>query len=150
MGKHCWSWYKLGLSSSDCGSSVLSRLLLSAHRIALLRRRCDSQAGGSGCRSPPSRRPRPPFPQECWCCCVRTLWDEGRESLPQLGLCALRTDAALLTNNLSNLPLFFNPPCDQCYVDLCIDCRALFIAAMFLEGSKWGFFYLYLIFILFF
>lgn len=96
--------------------------------------------------------PRPPFPQECWCCRVRTLRDEGRESLPQSGLCALRTDAALLTNNLSNLPLFFNPPHDQCYVDLCIDCGALFIAAMFLESSKWVFFLLvlniYLIFLM--
>lgn len=55
-------------------------------------------------------------------------------SLAQSGLCASRTDAALLTNDLSNLPSFFNPSQHHCYIGLCIDSRAVFGADVFLES----------------
>lgn len=58
---------------------------------------------------------------------------QGQESLPQSGLCALCTDTALLTNDLSNSVAVFNPSRDHCYIDLYIGCRAAFIADVFLE-----------------
>lgn len=59
---------------------------------------------------------------------------QGQESLPQSGLCALRTNVALLTNDLSNLLPVFNPSQDHCYIDLYVDCGAAFIADVFLES----------------
>lgn len=80
--------------------------------------------------------PHPPFTRGAGVAsaAVSLLLGTGAGSLAQLGLCALCTDAALLTNDLSNLPSFFNPSQHYCYIGLCIDCRAVFVVDMFLES----------------
>ena len=60
----------------------------------------------------------------------------GQEVSATIGLCAPRTDAALLTNDLSVLLPFSNPTRDHCCIDLYVDCRAAFIADVFLESLK--------------
>lgn len=75
---------------------------------------------------------------------VHPVRHEGRKPLPQSCLCALHTDRALLADDLSDLPLLFNPSQDHCCIDLYIDCRAAFIADMSLERQK-SVFYFYFI-----
>lgn len=75
---------------------------------------------------------------------VHPVRDEGRKPLPQSCLCALHTDVALLADDLSNSPLLSDPSQDHCYIDLCIDPGAAFIADMSLERQK-SVFYFYLI-----
>lgn len=57
---------------------------------------------------------------------VRAAGEEGG-NLPQSGLCALHTDEALLTSDLSNLLPFFNPSQYHCYIDLYVTAELLLL-----------------------
>lgn len=71
----------------------------------------------------PRVRRAAPVAQECR---VRAAGEEGG-NLPQSGLCALHTDEALLTSDLSNLLPFFNPSQYHCYIDLYVTVELLLL-----------------------
>lgn len=127
----------LGTSCIEITVTMVQAQLLqicSVHCRAPLHRCRSSYVGSSGGHS--LAWPLQPCP---------SCQGRGQEaSATVMSPCSSHKDVALLADDLSNLPLLFNPSQDHCYIGLYTDRRAAFIADISLERQK-SVFHFYLI-----